>query len=271
MFLVWTYINSGNCHYKFYQVIYLLCTIKIDIIGNTRNEMNNAKELVEAGSKAIIKDLARCLPLGSTAVAIYEELQSKQIERKIQRLEEFYTNLSESVNAQKEKINKEYVSKDDFLDVFEEATRYVVLERQETKREKFKNILANSITATYTDYDKTERYFKILDNLSDIELNILAVLENPEHYNRTHGMIIPDPVNSRYQSSWSEVTASGILTQLLHLKIHEAQEATIVLFSNGLIVANILDKRLHTNGNAIHVLDNLLTKRGKDFVKYLKG
>lgn len=117
--------------------------------------MNNAKEIIEAGGEAIIKDLVRCLPLGSTAVAIYEEFQSKQIERKIKCLEEFYTNLAVTVNGHQDKINQDYVSKDDFLDVFEEATRYVVSERQEKKRVLFKNILANSITSTDCDYDRT--------------------------------------------------------------------------------------------------------------------
>ena len=233
--------------------------------------MNNAKEIVEASGKAFIKDLVRLLPIGSTAVEVYEELQSKQIERKVKRLEEFYANLAATVNGLQDKINQEYVSNDDFLDVFEEATRYVVSERQEEKRVLFKNILANSIISTDCDYDRTERFFRILDNLTEIELRILAVLDKPEAYNRTHGMIIADPVNSYYQSSWQEVTASGVLTQLLGLKIHEVQEAVTVLFSNGLIVDNMLSKRLHTNGNTIHVLDNLLTIRGRSFVKALKG
>ncbi len=108
--------------------------------------MNNAKDIVEASGKAFIKELTRLLPLGSTAVAVYDELQSKQIERKIQRLEEFYANLATTMKDHTEKINQEYVNKDDFLDVFEKATRYVVSERQEEKRQYFKNILVNSIT-----------------------------------------------------------------------------------------------------------------------------
>ena len=93
--------------------------------------MNSPKEIVEASGKAFIKDLVRLLILGSTAVEVYEDLQSKQIERKIERLKEFYTNLAATVNAMQDKINQEFATKDDFLDVFEEAIRYVVTERQE--------------------------------------------------------------------------------------------------------------------------------------------
>lgn len=233
--------------------------------------MNNAKEIVEAAGRGFIKDLVRFLPLGGAAVEIYEEFQSKQIERKLKRLEEFYVNLAATVNVQEERINKEFVNKDDFLDVFEEATRYVVLERQEQKRSLFKNILANSILSSDCDYDKTERYFRLLDNLSDLELRVLAVLDNPEKYNRSHGMIIKDPINNAYQTTWSTVASIGVLTQLLGINVHQAEEAIAVLFSNGLIIENSMSKRLQTNGNTIYVLKNLLTIRGKDFVKFLKS
>ena len=233
--------------------------------------MNNAKEIVEASGKAIIKNLARCLPLGSTALDIYDELQSKQVGRKIQRLEELCTNLFQIVNVIKDKINPEFINKEDFLDVFEETTKYVVSERQEQKRHFFQNILVNSMISSECDYDKTERYFRLLDNLGMLELNILAVLDNPEKYNKEHGMIIGDASNSVHMTVWKEVNAMGVLTKLLNLKIHQVEEAITVLFSNGLVIENSMSKRLHTNGNTIHVLDNLLTTRGKDFVKFLKG
>lgn len=232
--------------------------------------MNNAKEIVEATGKALAKELVRYLPLGNTALEVYEELQSKQIERKIKRLEEFYSELATALQTQQEKVNEEFVRKDDFLDVFEEATRYVVLERQEQKRQFFKNILVNSITSSDCDYDKTERYFRLLDNLTETELEILAVLDNPKQYNQLRGMLVKDPIHSAYQSSWNRVTGSGILTQVLGKKIHEVEDAITVLFSNGLILSNVLERKLETNANGIHVLDNLLTTRGRDFVKFLK-
>ena len=232
--------------------------------------MNNAKDIVEASGSVFIKALVSCLPLESTAVAIYEELQSKQIERKIHRFEEFCQNLVTTVNTVEEKINSEYVKKDDFLDVFERATQYVISERQERKRILFKNILANSIVSSVCDYDKTERYFRLLDNLSEIELKVLAVLDNPVEYNRSHGMIIPDSIQDPHQTGLELLTASGVLTQLLSIHVDEASAAVTVLFSNGLIIERFLGNPLHYNGNPVRVLNNLLTERGKDFVNFLK-
>ena len=232
--------------------------------------MNNAKENAGLITKGVLKSVLSSFPVGATAVEVYNELQSKQVQRKIERLDEFYKSLDKRISTVEDQINKKFVSKEDFQDVFEETTRYVVLERQSKKRELFKNILANSITAKVCDYDKTERYLRLLDNLSEIELNFLAVLENPEAYNKSHGMIIKDPVSNYYQSSWGEYRADGVLTQLLNIKIDDAQGAVTVLFSNGLVVENLLSRRIKTNMNPLRVLDNMLTPRGRDFVRFLK-
>ena len=233
--------------------------------------MNNAQENVGLLTKGFLKSMLASFPVGTTAVEVYNELQAKQVKRKIERLDEFYHLLDERISAVEDQINEEFISKEDFQDVFEEATRYVVLERQSKKRELFKNILANSIISRNCDYDKTERYFRLLDNLSDMELTMLAVLENPEEYNRTHGMVIKDPIDNYYQSDWGTYRADGILTQLLSIKIDDAIETVNVLFSNGLIEEKLLEKKIQTNMNPIHVLDNLLTRKGRDFVSFLKG
>ena len=233
--------------------------------------MNNAKENAGIITKGFLKSILASTPVGATAVEVYNELQAKQVKRKIERLEEFYNLLDERICWVEDLVNKDFVSKDDFQDVFEEATRYVVLERQSKKRELYKNILANSIIAKECDYDKTERYFRLLDNLSDIELQVLAVLENPSDFNKGHGMIIQDPVSNYYQSAWGNYRADGVLTQLLGIKIDDAIEAVTVLFSNGLIEEKMLERKMEGNMNPVHVLDNLLTRKGRDFVKFLKG
>ena len=232
--------------------------------------MNNAKENLSIIGKGVLNSVLGSFPVGATAVAIYNELQAKQVKRKIERLESFYHSLDEKVNSIEEEINEKFISEDDFQDVFEEATRYIVLERQAKKREYFKNILANSIASSECNYDKTERYFRILDNLSETELDVLAVLEDPTNYNRRNGTIIPEPINNEYQTSWNSSRADGVLTQLLGISIDDAIEATTVLFSNGLIAENVLDRKIESNYNPVHVLDHLLTKRGRDFVKFLE-
>jgi len=233
--------------------------------------MNQTKDIFNALGKAAIETIGGIIPIVGFVDSFYDNLNYIQAERKQKRVTDFVIQLSEDLKELKDSIQEDYVSNDEFLDVFEKASRYIANERTEQKRTFFKNILCKSMISKDCDYDKTERYFRLLDNLSDIELSILAVLENPEEYNKKHGMIIIDPVNSYYQTIWNQADTGGLLTKLLGLKIDDVSEAITVLFSNGLLIENVLQKAIRTNGNTIHVLDNLLTRKGRDFVRFLRA
>lgn len=134
-------------------------------------KQNSAGDNATIIANSFFKSVLGLVPVvGDTAMEIYEELQSRQVKRKIKRLENFYHELDDKINSLQDKVNQDYLSQDDFLDVFERSTRYVVLERHERKRQLFANILTNSVTESVCDYDKTERYFRLLDNLTELEL-----------------------------------------------------------------------------------------------------
>lgn len=227
-------------------------------------------EFVGIGGKAIFKSTIGLVPfLGQAALEVYNELQAKQVERKIKRLEEFYQDFETKIKSVEDKINKDYLRKDDFLDIFEETSKYIISERVDKKREYFNNILVNSMISPICDFDKTERYLRLLDILNEQELTILAILDNPYVFNQKHGMIIKDP-DPYLASSWQQVNAGGVLTKLLDITIHDLSESITVLWSNGLIINNSLDQNLNTNANPIYVLKDLLTHKGRNFVNYLK-
>lgn len=48
--------------------------------------MNNAKENAGLIAKCVLKSVLGSFPVGATAIEVYNELQSKQIKRKIERL-----------------------------------------------------------------------------------------------------------------------------------------------------------------------------------------
>lgn len=231
--------------------------------------MNNKREITQATFKAMIDTLGNSIPILSFAKNVYENLSQIQADRKQQRLREFVSELSDSVSSFESRLNNDYVSNEDFIDVFEKTSRYIANERCEEKRKYFKNILINSMINSQCDYDKTERFFRILDNIGLIEIRILVILVNPMKYNKEHGMIIADPFHNQYQTTYMNVTGGDILTSLLGLKCYDIRESVNYLFYNGLVENNLIDKRLSTNGNPIHVLDNTLTIRGKEFIKYI--
>lgn len=231
--------------------------------------MNNAKDNLVALSKAAIDTIGNMVPIIGFTKSFYENVNSIQAERKQDRVNEFVISLAKDLNDLKNEVQAEYVSQEDFLDVFEKVSRYIANERREEKRVFFKNIMYHSLTTVGCDYDKTEKYCRLLENLDPLDLEILAILNNPDQYNKNRGMIIPDPINNAYMSSWTETTGGAVLTDLLNRKDAEIRESVTYLFYNGLVLENIMDRRLQTNGNTIHVLNNLLTIKGRGFVKFL--
>ena len=170
-----------------------------------------------------------------------------------------------------DKLNEEYINKEDFTDIFEKTSRHIANERSENKRDFFKNILLNSMINKNSNYDKTERFFRILDLLGTEDMIILSILRAPSEYNRENGMIIKDQTNNSYQWSQRKVYAIEILCQLLQKEDDGVSESINMLYYNGLIKDRFLEKNLITNGNPIHVLDDSLTKMGIEFISYIEN
>lgn len=220
--------------------------------------------------KGIVKSAISQIPIiGNTALEILNEVESKQVNRKIQRLIEFYTNLANELERLKEKFNEECVKREDLLDIFEQTTHQVINERNEDKRRMFKNIFEHTITDIDFDFDDTEQFLRILHELSQFQLTILAVLYHPSGYNKQHGYIIPNPINNQYKSSWGQYSARDIFSRLFAKRKDEIQAALAFMYFNGLIEDKLMERTLQTNDNPIHILDNSLTPFGKRFVEYL--
>lgn len=236
--------------------------------------MNQAKENLEPIIAGVVKAFATVIPVSAIALSIYEEFQAKRIERKISRLEGFYFSLKDEVSDVEGKINQNYISKDDFGDIFEQTANYIMNERLEEKRKCFQNIFLNSITASSCSYDKTEKYMRLLESMGWLELKILDVLRNPKGYNEKHGNIIKNP-NESLPGHINMITHLGpyrgveLLAKLLNEEESEIKDALYYLEQNRLIIEKSNAIQTQTNGHPIHTLDNMLTQKGKDFVLFI--
>ena len=220
---------------------------------------------------ASVNAIATFFPVANSIMAFINELNGHQLQRKIKRLEDFSIKLEADLHIVSDRINKECVNREDFQDLFENITKKVVNERLGDKRVLFKNILLNTVTDINFDFDITERYLRILEQLSLRQILLLQILYNPKEYNDSHGKIIKDPENNLYQTVWLSVTSGQILCKILKCKDYELQSEIGYLYYNGLVTEKMLDKRIETNGNAIRVLDNLLTVMGRRFVQYVNN
>lgn len=230
--------------------------------------------IIEKGLIAAKGIVAMIPVLGGTITSVWSDIEAIQAKRKHERLEEFYIALKEEVEEMKEQINVSYVSQPDFLDIFELTAKYIVNERNEEKRILFRNILVNSITVKNCSYDKTEKYLRTLEQMNSFELLLLKILKNPKVYNEQRGSIIKNPnerqSNAVYQIHYTLVTEfKKIVSDLTNVSQDDISEAMYFLESNRLVKEKASESKLQTNGNPIHVLDDKLTSKGKDFLSFI--
>lgn len=233
--------------------------------------MRKTKDLLEASSKAVLVQIGNCIPIVGFAQDVYAQLEQIQAKRKVERISKFLEGVQLSISKMQVKLNEEYINKEDFTDIFEKTSRLIANERSENKRDLFKNILLNSMINKSSNYDKTERFFRILDLLGSEDMIILSILRAPSEYNRQNGMIIKNQINNSSQWSQRKVYAIEILCQLLQKEDDEVSESINMLYYNGLIKDRSLEKSLITNGNPIHVLDDSLTRMGIEFISYIEN
>ena len=222
--------------------------------------------------KATAYSIAAYLPVLNFALKFYEEKKSQVAQRKIARLETFFTSLSKRLENMKEQMNKDYISKDDFADIFEQTANHIMNERIEDKRRCFQNVFENSIVAESCSYDKTEKYMRLLVDMSWLELKVLSVLNNPASYNEKVGNVIKDPNEGNFIGFGIGTRSHNhidILVKLLNESQDDIKDALYFLQSNRLIIEQGNAIRAQSNDHPIHILDNMLTTKGKDFVSFV--
>lgn len=223
--------------------------------------------------QTVTKGLISAIPyLGGTITSVWSDIQA---ERKHERLLQFYSDLDKEVVKIKENLNFEYISRTDFLDVFETNVKYIINERNSDKRELFKNILLNGMTDKTADYDKTEKYLKIVEEMSNFELLLLKVFVNPVKFNEDKGLIILNPNKlpngvRNLITYTKKYTVIELLKELLpEFNKDDIVDALFFLERNRIVSENISNTSTTTNRNPIDLLKGRLTSKGKDFVLYI--
>lgn len=233
--------------------------------------MYQEKENILPAMKATAKSIAAILPVLNFAFIFYEEKKALAAQRKVSRLEEFYRTLSERIVDIKDEINTEYVSKEDFADIFEQTATHIMNERIEEKRHCFQNVFVNSMVASSCSYDKTEKFMRLLVDMSWLELKVLSVLNSPANFNEKVGNVIKDPNEGNHFIGFgiSSYNHIDLLVKLLNDSQEEIKDALYYLQSNRLIIEQSNAIRSQMNSHPIHILDNMLTPKGKEFVSYV--
>lgn len=215
---------------------------------------------------------------GGPLNSLWSDLQGKQVQEKIKRIESITESIQTDMILIETKVNEAFTSSSDFLDVVESTLRRIINERKEEKRIMFKNILLNSMIAKEVDFDKTEKFCSLLENMGTMELIVLAVLYSPEEYNKNNGEPIkhlnPEtPGLIRMSSVRKRVHIIDVFKELFSKESYSNDDiidAVHFLESNRLVIPQLITATLETDGHPIDILKDKLTPKGKEFSTYLK-
>ncbi|MCD4819109.1 MAG: hypothetical protein K8S23_10500 [Candidatus Cloacimonetes bacterium] len=215
-----------------------------------------------------LKALSAAIPfIGGSINSVFSDIVAQ---RKEERFIELVTSLESEINKIKI-INKAFITHEDFLDLFENISKHVVNERDATKRIMYKNIILSSVKDSKANFDKTEKYIRLLENIITNDIIILKIFLNPMNFNKEIGNPIINKNEGNSNFTYLEnVTVLELLKKLLpDITSEDILDSLDFLERNRLIVTHNGKDSLKTNGNPIHLLDNKTTIKGTNFIKYI--
>lgn len=199
------------------------------------------------------KGIVALIPyIGGTITSVWSDIEAIQAERKLERLEEFFLNLKKDMENIKNHINENYINQPDFLDVFETTSKFIINERNEEKRLLFKNILINSIIDQNCNYDKTEKYLRLLEQMNNFEILLLKIANETNTYNE-----------SQIENE------TKIKSYLTEISKDDLEEAVSFLESNRLITSRKFISYDFDTHNNLYISKDKLSNKGKDFISYI--
>ncbi len=132
-----------------------------------------------------VKALTSAVPiLGGPISTVIGDIQTI---RKEKRFIEFINGLQEDIRNLSDHVNAEFVSKEDFLDIFEQTARKIVITRQEAKRIAFRRILSNAILSSDVSYEEVEEFISLMERFQEEHIFLLSILRDPVKYDEETG------------------------------------------------------------------------------------
>jgi len=213
-----------------------------------------------------LRALTAAIPyIGGSVNSIWSDIMAK---RKEERFIEF-VKLLEAEIKQIKYINSQFITHDEFLDIFENISKHIVDERGAVKRILYKNLILSAAKDTQADFDIIEKYIRILESMATKEALILKIFYNPQKFNSELG----SPVfksNENAPLSRKQFSVLELLELLLpEIKSEDILDSLDYLERNRLVATQYGASSIDTNGNPISFLDDKITRKGINFVKYI--
>ncbi len=125
------------------------------------------------------------VPIGASFTSLLKEYIP---DARFKRIDRFARQVAEDLKRLSDKIDADYITKDEFAYMFEQSFRGVAQSYQEEKIEAFRAILLNSAIRKDVIQEEKEFFLSLVNNLSVVHIRILKFLANPEAYISEQGI-----------------------------------------------------------------------------------
>jgi hypothetical protein len=211
--------------------------------------------------KTAVKALISAVPyLGGSISTVIGDIQSI---RKDKRFIEFINGLREDLHNFSDRVNSEFVSKEDFLDIFEQVARKIVMTRQDVKRTAFRHILSNAILSSDVSYNEVEEFLSLVEKFREEHIFLLSILRDPVKYDEEMG-------NQVGKGGRTTTSISQIMRQLIPDWTKDLILEVITVLENERLIQHITSRyNMTLTDQGINHLINTLTPKGIRFVKFI--
>ncbi len=171
--------------------------------------------------------------------------------RKLARVREVLIGLSSDLAEYKSQASEEYVKTEDFEELLEQTLRKAADERNEEKRQIYRDFLTDAIKSPGESYDEQIRFLKTLEELQPDHLKVIRALSQP-----------PAP-NPAYITSPNRSLCKRLL------ELDETRITDLIVQLNDLHVTNSTGLKVMMSGHEAEKLRHLITPYGERFLKFI--
>jgi len=223
----------------------------------------NNKDLEPTGiedSAKLVAIAINAVPIaGGVMAGIANEVIAK---RQSRRVNNFLISLAEKLKSVSEKINRDFISKEEFQDLTEDIFSKAAETKQKEKLEALKAIFINTVLSEKPNYDEAIEMAALVERWQPRHIILLKILSNPIKADEQMGRVVGNgggfstsisSILKRLLPTWDEEQIERTWQELFNTKIHNTDGVRTTITDRG-----------------IHQLENRLTDYGIKVIRYLK-
>jgi len=240
--------NKKNTLVKVNKKNTLVKVIKEEIKSTSINE--HILNIITAGLASV--------PIGAFFASLIKDYIPNA---KLRRIEDFAKCIAEDFKRLEDKLDKNYILKDEFAYMFEQAFRGVAQNYQKEKIESFRGILINSAINQDIRQEEKEFFLSLINRLSILHIRILKFLANPRDYIKEQE-ISPNSI----QGGFTDI----FRTLMPELDMSIIESSFNDLYQMGLINTDKSIFHTMTSASGLRLVGDRVNNLGKKFIEFCK-